>query len=348
MKQDQFQEIFCSSFTDGPEWRKWFFDAVAVDDDQIYIAADNRGKAASALLMQPYSFLFHGYEMPTGYISCVATLPENRSQGLASRLLLDALHAAYEKGYAMCELIPAEDHLYYFYSSENFATVFYTDRERYTSLHSFHPGRGALVEPSYELFHALEVEQGCGILHSESDYANILADLALDGGEIVLAATDDDGASAMLFAVNDGPDAVKVKCLIGMSKYAVRTVLCELRRRVGDKAITVLRPPLSGDKAFLHPFGMGRIVDAAKILGILAAAHPDLHITIRLRDEQLPHNTGVYVVKDGVCQHTPWREGKFDLDIAPDTLAAILFSSHDTGEIFDLPARRPYMALMLD
>lgn len=341
--------VFRSSFPDGETWRDWFFATEPIKDENIYLSYDGT-KAASALLMQPYRFLYEDTVLNSGYISCVATMPESRSKGLSRANLCSALRDARARGYAMTELIPAEDHLYYFYSREGFATVFYVDRERYTSLHNFPEGRGALVEPCYTLFHELEVEAGCGIMHSEEDYARVLEDMRLDGGDIVLAATDDDGHSAMLFATDTTGGEVLVKCLTGRSKYARRTLLCELRRRVGECAITVLRPPVSGDKALMQPYGMMRIVNPEIVLGVLAARHPSLHMNIRLTDRQLVENSGLYEIAGGECAKidTTVAVPKLDLEISIDTLAAILFGSHDMGEIFNIPSRRPYMALMLD
>ena len=349
MKKEDFIAVFKSSFPDGEAWCNWFFATEPVKDENIYLSYDGT-KAASALLMQPYPFLYEGTVFDSGSISCVATRPESRAKGLSRDNLRKALNDARAIGYAMAELVPAADSLYYFYSREGFATVFYVDRERYTSLHSFPEGRGALVEPGYTLFHDLEVEAGCGILHTEADYRRVLEDMSVDGGSVVLAATDDDGHSAMLFAV-DAPDGgALVKCLIGHSKYARRTLLCELRRRVGSRDITVLRPPVSGDKALMQPYGMMRILNPELLLGALAARHPQLSMKIKLSDSLLSDNSGVYELAEGVCVKdcAAVSDYKVDLDISVDTLAGIIFGSHEMGEIFNIPARRPYMSLMLD
>lgn len=351
MKLDTFKEIFRTSFPDTDEWCDWFFGAVPCEDG-IYIARTAGGKAASALLVQPYDFLYEGKTLPTAYVSCVATRPEYRSRGLASALLKDALLDVYNKGFVMAELIPAEEHLYYFYSRQGFSTVFYADEGHYTSLHTFRPGRGKLVGPSYELFHELELEQGCGIIHSKTDYDNILADMKLDGDPVVLAATDDDGRSAMLFVVADGDEAVKVKWLLGESKYAVRTLLVELRRIVGQKDITVISPPYSGDKGLMRPYGMARILRPGSFLSDLALSHPELRLTVRIDDDFISSNTGIYTVADGKCVFVAGTDAshdiRADLDVTAEAFTAIVFSSHSTSEIIGLPACRPAMGLMLD
>ncbi|MDE6854801.1 MAG: GNAT family N-acetyltransferase [Muribaculaceae bacterium] len=350
MKKEDFRKIFTSSFTDcSEEWRNWFFDNVVKDESGIYLESDSHKKNSAALLMQPYTLLYMDSELPTGYISCVATLPERRSQGLASTLLTRAIREARDAGYAMVELIPSSEALTPFYSRNDFATVFYQDVGRYTSLHTFREGRGALVEPTYALFSALERDYGCGILHTEADYAGILADMALDGGAVHLAAMGSDGGAAMLFAA-DAPDgSVAVKALLGSSKYARRMLLHELRRIVGERDITVRSVPSDrSDNPLLKPYGMARITRPDLLLGALAKAVPHFVQTIRLTDDSLPENSGIYVIGAGECRRADEAPGKVDLDISTETLAALLFGSHETGDLFGIPSRRPFMSLMLD
>jgi len=344
MKSKQFRDIFVTAFNDPAAWRDWFFSEVAADD-MIYVKTFE-GRASAALLMQPYDFLFHGDTLRSGYISCVATRPEMRSRGLASSLIIDALRDARAKGYALCELIPQADHLYNFYTRQAFATVFYADRLHYTALHTFPRSGGDTVAPSFGLFHALEVRRGCGVVHSETDYGNILRDMAIDGNTHILAATHDD-SGAMLFAT-ESSDAVTVKSLLADSEALADRVLADLRDIVGQKPMAVVTPPLSGSPALLRPNGMGRIVNPRAVLGSLAATYPTLKLTVRYVDRELPENDGVYTVGDGKCVHGELRKGHFDLDIDPTVLTSILFSSHRAGSIFNIPTERPFMALMLD
>lgn len=350
MKKEDFRKIFTSSFTDcSPKWREWFFDSVVKDESQIYLECDSHNKNAATLRMQPYTLLYMDSELPTGYISCVATLPGSRSQGLASSLLRRAVSEARSAGYAMVELIPASEALSLFYSREGFATVFYQDVGRYTSLHTFREGRGELVEPTYALFAALERDYGCGIMHTEADYADILADLALDGGAVHMAAIGSDGGAAMLFAADAADGSVGVKALLGSSRYARRTLLHELRRRVGERDITVRSVPSDdSDNPLLKPYGMARIIRPELLLGALAKAAPHLSQTIRLTDDGLPENSGIYVIGAGECRRSDTAPGRADLDISSETLAALLFGSRGTGDLFGIPARRPFMSLMLD
>ncbi|MDE6574217.1 MAG: GNAT family N-acetyltransferase [Muribaculaceae bacterium] len=346
MKKKEFEDIFARSFGDSAEWQRWFFSNV-VEDDLVMLGDEINGKSASALLMQPYDFLYAGSVVPSMYISCVATRPEARARGAATALMAQALNVAREKGAALCELIPADDHLYFFYDRLGFATVFYEDRMHFTAAHPFDGGRGEEIKPDAELLAGLEQKFGCGILHSATDYKNILGDMAVDGNANVIAVADGDD-KALLFATATRSN-VNVKLLLADTQAVAAQALHLLRQREPDKTFVVSTPPLSGEKAFMRPRGMGRIVNPQTVLQSLAAAHTDLEYTISVHDEIIPENNGVYLIGGGNCMRQAALENdKLDLDVDITTLTALLFSSHAAGNIFSLPARRPFMALMLD
>lgn len=344
-KHEAFCNIFKSSFADSNAWRRWFFDTVVTDDD-IYLSCNAQGKPVSALLMQTYSFIYQENELPTAYISCVATLPEARSMGSASHLMVDALRTARIKGMSLCTLVPAGEALRYFYRRFGFASVFYCDLMRYTALHQFDKGVGELVEPSSELLGGLERRFGCGVIHSASDYQHILDDLKLDGNTYVYAAAEGDRC-AIVFATAD-KSAVRVKALISDGEDLSECLLHRIRESEPNKMFIVYGPPVSGNRAFLHPYGMVRIVDPMPVFLALSGRHPHLKMAIRLSDGLLDCNSGIYLIDDGKCERYDSYTGHINLDVSADTLAAILFSSSDMGEIFGLPTGRPYMSLMLD
>ena len=346
-KKKEFAEIFRSSFDDSDRRCRWFFEAIVDDPSEIFLTESSAGTAQAALLMQPYTFLYRGKHIDTAYISCVATLPEQRSRGLASAILRRAICAAHERGVAACTLIPAESHLFYFYEKRGFAPVFYIDEDRYTSIHHFDGSAGEPVEPTADILRGLEARRGCCILHTPEDFDEIAADTRLDGGAHILARTDGTGKAAILFA-NEGDTEVRVKCLMADAPELADAVLADLRQAVGTKPMSVHTPPADGSEAHLRPFGMMRITNPLPILSALAEDYPSLHISIALTDRLIEANSGIYTIGGGEVSLTPLAPGRYDLDIDIEVLAAILFSSHAIGSLIGLPARRPYMALMLE
>ncbi len=343
-RREAFQEVFISAFNDSKLWRNWFFRNVAVREDEISVALDGMGRPSGALLMQSYVFQFRGDEIQSEYMSCVATKPEARFKGVASKLIIDALGDAAARGSVICELIPAKPHLHYFYRRFGFAGVFYVDRQRYTALHRFTPC-GTPVTPDYGLFSALERRYGCGPVHSAEQYALVMDDIQVDGG-YAFAVREGDGSAIVFAAPSD--DVVKVKCLFGDTSELADGALALLREAVGEKGIVVDMPPLSGNKAFLHPYGMLRIINAEALLTTLASAFPRLRYAIRLHDGIIGQNNGIFNIRDGRCSHPEAFGGHIDLDVSIETLAAILFSSGRVASVFELPGHRPYMSLMLD
>lgn len=350
MKTDDFRKIFRSSFRDPEAWQKWFFSTVVREDD-IYLGTDASGRAASALLMQPYDFRYRGHILPSAYISCVATLPDARSAGLSSALMRRAIADAYAKGTAILSLIPAEDHLYAFYSRFGFESTYFADEMRYTALHTFATHDAAIIPADYATFSRLEETFGEGIVHSATDYMRVCEDLALDAASERLAVELPDGSRAILFATYDPAkpgSEVKVKALLSDSDNAAEGALAQLRERVGERPVLVNRPPVSDEKFYLRHRGMMRIVAPERILQVLAESDHALKTVIRLSDNIIPENNADFEISDGKARRLDRRAPKADLEVNIDTLAGILFSSPKTGNIFGLPASRPYMALMLD
>lgn len=255
MKKAQFEEIYASAFSDPTRWRRWFVDEVVTDtaDDDIFIVPDSAGRPSASALMKTYGFMYRGVCLPSGYISCVATKPEARTRGLASIAVQEALSEAVRRGYAFCELIPANRSLYSFYCRFGLPMAFYADEERYTSLHEFSDGIGEAIEPTYAVFHGLEERLGCSIIHSETDYRRIIKDLSFESGHSVAFVRE--GGYACLFASWDaGRDdaTVTVRSLLADSEPLAMGALGVLRAEVGERPFTVLRPPLSGEKAHLR------------------------------------------------------------------------------------------------
>lgn len=342
--RSDFKRLFRESFADDASWLEWFMERV-YDDNNLLTLDSASGKPASMMLMSPYSFMYQGEALPSAYISCVATAKAERGQGLMHKLMLRALNACAERGDALASLIPADRRLYFLYDSFGFATVYYTDELRYTSLHAFTQGEEFTeVDPDYSMFRRLESLRPCSLRHTDKDYSCIVDDLRLSSGQ-VLAVSNGSGGEAMAF-VSDGHEA-KVADLLSSDDDACEAVLAAVRAAVGEKSIVVLAEP-GGRRAALRARGMMRILNVEMVLGALAAAHPDVDQTIRVHDAIIGPNNSIFTVRKGVCERTPGTMRRISLDVEVDVLAKILFSDEKIGEIFGIPSVRPFISLMLD
>lgn len=344
-RKTKIKAIFDSAFPSDPTWNTWFFDKVYRDEEALLL--DSNGKPVSCLFLQQYEFNFHGEKVEMGYIAGAATDRAQRQHGYMTDLLKLTLEQAYNRGDVFLSLIPASRRLYFFYDKLDFATVFYVDIERYTSLHTFPYVEGYKeVEPIYEDFKRLEAERSASVIHSERDFGNILEDIAHDRGICTAVANPDGKVTAMAFAT-ETDEEIHVKELISTDENASEMALGIIRRYLSDKPMVVYCPP-TGRKAMMRARGMMRIVNAEKALATLASKHPTIDQVIRVRDSRLTVNNGYYILKKGTCRKVDAYDKTVSLDVTISNLTKILFSSQKIGEIFNLPTSHALLPLMLD
>ncbi|MCM1336213.1 MAG: GNAT family N-acetyltransferase [Candidatus Amulumruptor caecigallinarius] len=352
--KDNIRKLWSDTFGDTPEYLDMYFSDVYREEDAMTATSDD-GKLLSSLLLQRYPFLYQGQETTMGYIAGVMTRRNVRGRGLMSGLLCRALERSRERGDIVASLIPLHDWLYFYYDRFGFATVLYVDPQRFTALHTFTPEETYLpeedmrTEEAYRSFSAFERARGCGVLHTERDYLNILADNALDGGRAVAVRDSSGGIAAMAFAVVDKA-GVTVTELMGISHDAREGALAELRRQLSGLPFKVLAPPLAEHRR-LYDRGMARIINAGETLRLCAAANPQWQSLIRVYDPILADNTAVYAVADGDVLVMPYDaalQAPLDFDVNITVLTEIAFSAPRTGDILRFPSERPVISLMLE
>lgn len=311
------------------------------------------GKPVSGLLLQDYAFKYAGSMLNIGYICCAGTAPEARGRGMMSMLMKKALQTARKRGMAAVTLIPASDHLYFFYDKFGFATVFYLIPLRFTSLHPFVEQEGVFeCKPTHEILNSLETPRNGCVCHTPQQFNRIMEDLAMEGGYAV-ATRDSEGNRAIAFATADN-ESITVRTIMATEDRTALGALMKIREHFGPLEMTAWIPP-RGDHSPLRSRGMMRITDVTSILSALAHRESGLKRLIRVRDRLLPANCGLYHIHDGRVQMTalpadaPLPEGiRTDLDVTPDVLARILFSNPHIGEIFNIPTTQPMLPLMLE
>ncbi|MCM1441315.1 MAG: GNAT family N-acetyltransferase [Roseburia sp.] len=362
--KDELKKLWRDSFGDSAEYVDMYFDRVYTDADAIALSID--GRVVSSLLLQPYNLWFHGTELPIGYIAGASTRRQSRGKGFMGRLIFQSLTAAYCRGMAAVALIPAHDWLYDYYARFGFATVFYADAQRYTSLHAFAGSdRFSEIDDSYsteviDAFMAMERDAGCGIIHSRRDFLNILDDLNLEGG-LFCSVTNNSNRCivAMGWAAPDADgDRILVKELLGDDPEARKAVLRRFRAEWPDMPFTLLARPgcqpedeTDNDELAsrrLMRRGMMRIVDNLSLLEAIAAGNPHFEATLRISDPMLPQNNHVYRIVRGKASEYDSFSGTADFDVDAPTFCRMVFSSPAIGEIIEFPSVRPHISLMLD
>lgn len=356
-KKEDIIKIWQECFADSREYVRMYFDRVYRDDEAVTLEGPN-GVPVSSLLLQRYSMKFQGSVQPVGYIAGAGTQRRHRGKGYMSRLMADALRVSAERGDMLCALIPSRSALYLFYRRFGFSTVFYTKEQRFTSLHTF-PVEGCYEEAAglgpEELWLAFDRFQHlrkCYILHSRRDFDNIRADLDSDGGDFVAMEVDDEDRGPRIVSMGwavPKEDLLLVTDVMGETQDARIAALRALRERHPGVPFLLYGRPGDMTGGRLMPRGMGRVVNAGKLLSAVAAAHPGLQCAIRVRDELLPEsNSHTYVLAEGGCITDDSYRGKLDFDVPVDVLADMAFSSPEIGEILRFPSERPMISLMLD
>ena len=352
-KKNIVRQIWQECFRDTPQWMDMFFSKVYDDDDALVL--DYNGKPVSSLLLQKYLMAYHGEEIPMGYISGAATRRQERGRGHMSELLKIALRQARHRGDMLVSLIPASRRLFFFYDRLGFSTVFYIKEDRYTSMHSFSPKENYAritnidVEKAYDFFSRSESERDGTVLHSFHDFTNILADNKLDGGEVIaLAREGSDEIVAIGFAVvDDSEPRVVIREMFAVDDDAAEGLLDSFRSVYPGYPFTVIRPVTPGARP-IETRAMTRIVNVGSMLGVLARRDAALKIVVKVRDSIIPDNDKTFIVRNGNVSAVSHYDGHPELDITVQTLASILFSTPRVGEVFGLPAVRPFMSLMLE
>lgn len=342
-KRDEIKRLFTAGFREDPKWTGWYFDNV-YDDSEAMIAYAS-SQPVSCLMLNRYSLKLGKHIVGMGYLSCATTARQARGQGHMRRLINDALMEAAFRGDTLVSLIPASLRLFNYYCRFGFATIFYADKHRYTSLHQFNRHNGFKSAPtSFETFNRLELSRRSTVIHSERDFINICSDIALDEGYVL---TVSDGTDEAIVFATATTEVATVKDIIASSHNARESVLSELRGQIGNRMIVIWSAP-DEQPLMLHPRGMGRIVSVQRLLEAIASEAPATEQTIRVHDNIISDNDAVFIVHNGSVERTTSTMRRLTLDVSVDTLAKIIFNSSRVGEVFGLPAYRPYMALMLD
>lgn len=102
-------------FGDSNEYIEHFIDRYYCNSNMLSI--ESNGNLLSMLHIIPFSY----HHFKVGYIFAVATHPEARCRGYATRLINEAIAVAKERGYDALSLIPASAALYDYYTRFGFS-----------------------------------------------------------------------------------------------------------------------------------------------------------------------------------------------------------------------------------
>lgn len=345
-KKEAARRILKESFGYSDARMRKVFDSLYDDNDTLLL--EKGDQPVSTMTMRHYDFLFHGDVVGLSYISGCATRRASRGNGFMSELVVSALREARARGEMMAALVPTRDWLYFFFDRLGFSTVFYNDRQRFTSLHPFGSGEGyhavddPLTDGVYAAFHDMEKRRGCTVLHSKDDFFRSVADAGDDPSRVFVAMAGDGGeiASMAWTRLSADGELLTVTDLLGVDRDAMTGAMHGLRQRFHDVAVQIMAVPGENHRK-LYACGMARIVNVAQCLEKVAAANPGLCLTMRVTDRIIPDNSHYYAIENGSLYLADERTDRPDFDITAEVLCRIIFSSPAIGAIIGFPSVRP-------
>lgn len=382
-KKTGIKRIWQERFNDSGQWMDMVFSRIYRPEDAFVLESDN--EIVSSLLLRPLEYMHLGRQLQTSYLYGAATLKRRQGHGFMSRLICSTLKASFSRGDAVMFLRPSRKWLYRFYSRFGFSADVLVDRQRYTAAHRFmsRPEMFSVETTVYDIdrlsadYTRLASLRPSTSLHSPADFKTILIDNSIDNG-VKAVVTDADGETAAIaFALRSPMGHVHVTDLTASSEEAAEEALASIKSQLPDMMFIIDAYPLRAG-IDLTPRAMARIIDAEAFLAVIAAADPSLKYKIKLSDPIIKENNALFTISAGKVSRMPLSESnshvslhteagpagntallsvadssgenvrKVDLDVSVETLTSILFSSPETGSIFNLPAARPYISLLLD
>ncbi|MCM1293229.1 MAG: GNAT family N-acetyltransferase [Bacteroides sp.] len=350
--KNDIRHLWREGFKESEEYLDMYFGRIYNDGDALTIHYEDR--LVSTLLLQPYSMLFYGRELPVSYICGAVTRRSARGRGYMSQLMNEAIHTAYNRGDMLCALIPNHDWLYFFFDRFGFSTVFLTDTQRFTSLHSFSSKENVdytvvddcYTDAVYDAFSQYERNRPGGILHTKRDFFNFLDNLSLHSDGVFVAVSRPDVPVAAMAWARNSQSMLEVLEVLGCDKEAELAAMRELRNRYPDTPMKYYAPSDTPGHRKLYSQGMARIVNVEMCLKAIAESNLSWRSSIKVSDPIIAANNHVYLVSKGTVTINDETSAPYDFDVDIEVLNRIVFSAPSTGKILGFPTHRSRISLM--
>ena len=340
-------------FDDTEEFIRFYFSKKYKDENTL-VYRDRQGDAVAALQMPLYPMTFAGTLLLTGYISGACTHPLARAQGIMTKLLQEAFAVMRKRDVPVSTLIPANDWLYGYYEKMGYAAIFDFSPEHYTILappvsehyrvEAFRD-EALLTDEVFRYFEDAMLRRPCCIQHDREDFNTIMEDLRISEGALLVAYNREDHLVGMAFAEPRG-NHVLVKDWLYDSGEVKQALLWGIMTRLDTAEIFCRSLPTGKNDEHR---GMARILDVEQVLRLYAVRYPDLHLVLKVTDEQIPENTGIYIVGEGACTRKVAEETPVELTV--QELTRLVFGYYPErflGLASRFKACHPFISLMLD
>jgi predicted GNAT family N-acyltransferase len=289
-KRKQIQHLWKTVFDDSDEFIHLYFTKVYQDENALIIQKE--GQIVSALQMLPYTMTFYGEEISVAYISGACTVPSEQGKGLMKKLLQNAFDEMKKRKIAVSALIPAGKWLFNYYRSQGYTEIFEYSLNTY--IRNEQPlanPDGILVQPkenpdllTYSYFDRKLRTRPLSIQHSYDDFAIILNDLNVSGGQFFVAFNSAKQPVGMAFVSpseitkESGEGSLLIKELFYENEEVKERLLYEITRHYNLVKATY-RTPVSNNQP-AHPYGMAKVIDTERLIRLWVSAHPESSLSV--------------------------------------------------------------------
>ena len=349
-KQDV-MNIWRESFPDdSPQFTEMYFrKKYKKQNTLLYLIED---KIASCLQMLPYKMTFYNTVCKTSYISGAATLPEYKNQGIMGKLLTASFSKMRKRGDDFTTLIPQEPWLIGFYQKYGYTPCFEYNLYLLPIESSAMNYDYVAIEMNksnakyaFRYYSDYCRKQNLFVQKTYKDFLTIWEDLRLAGGTIVYCLYSNKVCGICFYTLKKGK--VILKDLIVDSEIIKRRLTYIAEIRFMSDEIHLFKQ--SDDNCNSSTLGMARIINVDTVLEAYANYYPHLEITLKVSDNQIVENNGVFQIKEGKCVRS--KDDNYDLsvDIAMLTQLVMGFQTDKLPPQYSaFPQQHPYMSLMLD
>ncbi len=329
---DELKQLWKNGFHDGDEFVDFYFGGRYKSAYTLCYESETDIEAAAQVF--PYQMRYGEVELPSTYILGVVTHENHRRAGRAGALMAYSLQDQYERGIVATTLIPQHGYLFAYYQKFGFTETFRASKVVYAltdcSPHSIadvhvYDRENRMTEDDfvklYLFYHDMYKLNFHTLLKSMDDFRFAVEEFLLFEGSLCVAFASGNVKGCAFLAKETEQQSIKE--FLYTDTETRDALLKQARDVTGQKEIHAWVPQSIDSTPPSQPMGMTRIVNAKKMLDVVAP-YMQGSITLNITDEIVKENNGVYKIENGcVTRLAEGMSGAYDMDM--QTLTHALF-----------------------
>ncbi len=299
----QTRDLWRTCFGDPEAFLDLYFTRKYTAQSNVCILHDDR--VVSALQAFTYPMNFFGTVVRVGYLSGVATLPEHRGKGLATRIIAEAHRRLHKAGALFSLVIPADDGLFPFYERHGeYQTAVYRAETDVTDSTEADTGAYEVEEPQdeareiYVCYRSIRRRTDLALCHDQASFFAALADWRL-AGHTFCTVRQGGRLVGLCFARQGEEGTCQVAEALARTDDALDAMIAYVRRKYGAQK-AVMKIGVSANAPDAQPYAMARVLDVPRFLRIAQQADPSLRLDVGIGGDRVcPDNNAFYHLADG-------------------------------------------------